>query len=203
MFDVAIIGAGLAGLTCAQQLHQAGYRVVVVDKSRGVGGRMATRRLHDTCADHGVRYLEPKGTLLQELIERLVQRNILQVWTNTIYELKCDRTESITQGSASTSHLTSHSSPLTCYTAPAGMTAVAKFLATGLEIWRNRRVQAVKPTAEQTWYLSFDCSEEIANELTAKAVVIAIPAPQALTLLEPLAQTNLSTDFLSRWTGKN
>ncbi|HAJ60832.1 MAG TPA: FAD-dependent oxidoreductase, partial [Cyanobacteria bacterium UBA8543] len=63
-----------AGLTCAQQLHQAGYSVVVVEKSRGVGGRVATRRLNDTHADHGVRYLEPQGKLLQQLIERLLQR---------------------------------------------------------------------------------------------------------------------------------
>ena len=48
MFDVAIIGAGLAGLTCAQQLHQAGYRVVIVEKSRGVGGRVATRPSRST-----------------------------------------------------------------------------------------------------------------------------------------------------------
>ena len=57
MLDVAIIGAGVAGLTCAQQLHQAGYKVVVLEKSRGVGGRMATRRIEETYVDHGVRYL--------------------------------------------------------------------------------------------------------------------------------------------------
>ena len=72
MFDVAIIGAGLAGLTCAQQLHQVGYQVVIIEKSRGVGGRVATRRLQDTRADHGVRYLEPQGKLLQQLIDLLV-----------------------------------------------------------------------------------------------------------------------------------
>lgn len=51
MFDVAIIGAGMSGLICAQELQQAGYRVVVVEKSRGLGGRVTTRRLQDTCAD--------------------------------------------------------------------------------------------------------------------------------------------------------
>ena len=37
MTDIAVIGAGIAGLVCAQQLSQAGYSVVVVEKSRGLG----------------------------------------------------------------------------------------------------------------------------------------------------------------------
>jgi predicted NAD/FAD-dependent oxidoreductase len=59
MEDVVVIGAGLSGLTAAQQLHQAGFRVVVVDKSRGLGGRLATRRIRATAIDHGCRYLQP------------------------------------------------------------------------------------------------------------------------------------------------
>ena len=190
MFDVAIIGAGLAGLTCAQKLHQAGYRVVVVEKSRGVGGRLATRRLYDTCADHGVRYLEPQGRLLKALIELLVQRDILHTWTDTLYELQPTTSESLGENLA-------HPSPLTCYAAPAGMTAVAKFLATGLDIEFNRRVQAITPTEEQSWLLTLD-STEVPQELTARAVVVAIPAPQALMLLEPLAAKGLSPEFLDR-----
>ena len=188
MFDVAIIGAGLAGLTCAQQLHQAGYRVVVVEKSRGVGGRLATRRLYDTCADHGVRYLEPQSKLLQQLIKLLVQRGILQAWTDTIYELKPAKSESVGENLA-------HPSQLTCYVAPAGMTAVAKVLATGLEIWRSKRVLKMMPTNAQTWHLTCDSSETL-EELSARAVVVAIPAPQALILVEPLAEMGLPPGFL-------
>ncbi len=44
---VAIIGAGLAGLSCAQALVQAGHQVHVFDKSRGPSGRMSTRRAED------------------------------------------------------------------------------------------------------------------------------------------------------------
>ena len=183
MFDVAIIGAGLAGLTCAQQLQQAGYSVVVVEKSRGVGGRVATRRLHDTRADHGVRYLEPQGTFSRQLIAVLDKRGIVQAWTDTIYELNSAK-------SGDTPH--PHSSTLTRYVAPAGMTAVAKFLASGLELWLGQRVNAIAPTAEQSWFLTLESGET----LTAGAVVVAIPAPQALMLLEPLTQTSLSGEFL-------
>ncbi|MFM7188226.1 MAG: FAD-dependent oxidoreductase [Armatimonadota bacterium] len=42
--DVAIIGAGLAGVAAAGDLAAAGKSVLVIDKSRGIGGRMATRR---------------------------------------------------------------------------------------------------------------------------------------------------------------
>lgn len=185
MFDVAVIGAGIAGLTVAQQLHQAGYKVVVVDKSRGVGGRAATRRLQGTCADHGLRYLEPQGKLIEKLIDVLrVQqsdfagnRGILQVWENPV----CG--ESAKPNS---------SSLLPRYVAPMGMNAIAKFLATGLEMRLNQRVQEITPTDEKAWHFTF---EQKADPLIVKAVVVAIPAPQALMLLEPLAKT-IPTEFL-------
>ena len=44
MTRVAIIGAGISGLACARQLVKAGVSVVVFDKGRGIGGRVATRR---------------------------------------------------------------------------------------------------------------------------------------------------------------
>jgi predicted NAD/FAD-dependent oxidoreductase len=51
---VLIVGAGIAGLTAARALEAGGVRVFVIDKGRGVGGRIATRRLSDGRAyDHG------------------------------------------------------------------------------------------------------------------------------------------------------
>jgi predicted NAD/FAD-dependent oxidoreductase len=59
--DITIIGAGMAGLACARRLVRAGHRPLVLDKGRGIGGRMATRRvaLDDGAIsfDHGVQYL--------------------------------------------------------------------------------------------------------------------------------------------------
>lgn len=50
---VAVIGAGLAGLACAQALVSAGALVQVFEKSRGVSGRMSTRRGEGWQCDHG------------------------------------------------------------------------------------------------------------------------------------------------------
>ncbi|MGB3738089.1 MAG: FAD-dependent oxidoreductase, partial [Pontixanthobacter sp.] len=43
--SVAIIGAGMAGLSCATQLSAQGFAVRLFDKGRGAGGRMAARRV--------------------------------------------------------------------------------------------------------------------------------------------------------------
>jgi renalase len=170
--DVAVVGAGLAGLVCAQQLQRAGLRVVVVEKSRGLGGRLATRRLQGTCADHGVRYLAEQGPLTAQLIQTLLAQNLIQPWTEARY------------------------------TAPAGLTAVAKWLAQGLEIWTAERVEALKvelspspqnspqnlsqnspPSSRQNrWQVGLTPGER--PRLLARAVVLAIPAPQALALVE-------------------
>lgn len=182
MFDVAIIGAGMAGITCGRQLHQAGYKVIILEKSRGVGGRLATRRLHETLADHGVPYLESQGNLSQQLIETLSKRGILQVWTQKIYQSNKEEIHQVSEKN--------------CYIAPLGMTAIAKFLATNLEIWSNKRVKAMTPTQEGTWHLDLDSNSDQPEQVTARTVVVAIPAPQALTLLEPLVATGIPTPFL-------
>lgn len=181
--DVAVIGAGLAGLICAQRLQQAGYDVTVIEKSRGLGGRLATRRLNHAdanpaCADHGVRYLQAQGLLTQHLIQTLLQQDILQPWAETSYRVQSGNVYPDPQ-----------SRP--CYAAASGITAVAKFLAAELEIIRGQRVQALTPTAQQ-WQLTLEATgTEPHPPLNARSVVVAIPAPQALLLLEPLLCQNL------------
>jgi len=53
MSRIAVVGAGIAGLACARKLIDAGHAVRVFEKSRGVGGRMATRRTPQGTYDHG------------------------------------------------------------------------------------------------------------------------------------------------------
>jgi renalase len=184
MIDVAVIGAGISGLVCAQQLSLAGYSVLVVEKSRGLGGRVATRRLFDTRADHGTCYLKPKGELLKRFIELLCQRQILEVWTDTVHELQPHSSVPNPQSSV----------PNPRYTAPFGMSAIAKFLVPGLEILLNQRAIAIAPTPEKKWQLTLENSNET---ITATSVVFSIPAPQAFMLLEALGENILGATFLN------
>lgn len=45
---IGIVGAGMAGLACAEKLEKCGHMVFVLDKGRGPGGRMSTDRLYHT-----------------------------------------------------------------------------------------------------------------------------------------------------------
>ncbi|MDP3253037.1 MAG: FAD-dependent oxidoreductase [Hydrogenophaga sp.] len=53
---IAVVGGGMAGVVCARTLVQAGHRVTLLEKSRGFGGRMATRRTEFGGFDHGTQY---------------------------------------------------------------------------------------------------------------------------------------------------
>lgn len=66
-----VIGAGLCGLTVAAGLGRAGWPVTVLDKSRGLGGRLATRRAGDWRFDHGAQYMRPKSAAFGRYLERL------------------------------------------------------------------------------------------------------------------------------------
>lgn len=54
---IAVIGAGITGLTCANELRRSGFDVTIFEKSRGIGGRMATRRTPENLRfDHGAQF---------------------------------------------------------------------------------------------------------------------------------------------------
>jgi renalase len=192
LFDVAIIGAGMAGLTCAQQLQQAGYSVIILEKSRGVGGRVATKRLpNGTRADHGTCYLKKAGDpQFQAFLQNLIDANILQVWTDQIHELN--------RHGQLNSPNTNQIYPR--YVAPAGMTAIAKNLATDLSIQFNHRVETISLTSDPYWRLESASAPDVTNHksVLAKALVITIPAPQAYALLAPLEKLGLASELIEQ-----
>jgi predicted NAD/FAD-dependent oxidoreductase len=165
---VAVIGAGISGLTCARTLADHGVPVTVFEKSRGVGGRMATRRSeHGVAFDHGAQYFTVRDERFQSYVDSWQHAGIVQPWTGRIVSLHDQDTE---QDKSSTAR----------FVACPGMNAICKSLAENLEVRTNTRV--APPTRCQSKWL---VSDEAGNELGRyDVVIVSAPGPQAGELLQ-------------------
>lgn len=78
--DVAVIGAGMAGLSAARTLEAAGHSVQVFDKGRGIGGRLSTRRTDYGAFDHGAQYATVRDPAFSQYIAELQGKGAVHVW---------------------------------------------------------------------------------------------------------------------------
>ncbi|MFT5123201.1 MAG: renalase [Kiritimatiellia bacterium] len=157
---VIIIGAGISGLAAARHLTEAGCKVSVLDKGRGVGGRMATRRLpladgRTGQADHGAQFFTVRDKRFQDLVDTLQTDDQVTEWCRGFSE---DDGHRRFRGTLS-------------------MNAVAKHLATGLEIHREQRVCALRHM--NTWLLETESGEAFQGD----QILLTAPVPQAIQLL--------------------
>jgi predicted NAD/FAD-dependent oxidoreductase len=78
--DIAVIGAGMAGAAAARRLSDAGARVTIFDKSRGIGGRMATRRMDGGEFDHGAQFMRARGERFAARIAEWSAAGLVDLW---------------------------------------------------------------------------------------------------------------------------
>jgi renalase len=167
--DALIVGAGISGLVLANRLKKSGKTVIVLEKSRGVGGRMATRRDGSASFDHGAQFL--KIPLAQDPSGQEVTAFDLSSWNLSLQTWFED---------SSFSYLIF----------PTGLNKIAKTLARGLPIEVNKkvvRISAVEPMDEITSaskkMLTYHVETECGRIFEARQVFLSPPLPQSLALL--------------------
>ncbi|MFA6245022.1 MAG: FAD-dependent oxidoreductase, partial [Candidatus Hydrogenedentales bacterium] len=79
--DCIVIGAGISGLLAARTLRDSGKTVVILDKARGVGGRMATRRIGECVFDHGAQFFTATDPKFVEHVNRWTDDGIAAQWS--------------------------------------------------------------------------------------------------------------------------
>ncbi|AWI80218.1 NAD/FAD-dependent oxidoreductase [Parazoarcus communis] len=165
--QVAVVGAGLAGLSCASLLAQAGLRPVVFDKSRGPGGRMSTRRGEGWQCDHGAQYFTARDPDFRAEVERWLQAGVAALWAPRLQVLGDESRHDADSG-------------LERFVGTPRMTAPARLLADRLELYSGTRIQKLERGAEGWRLLAVERGwvDEYFD-----AVVLAQPAPQAAALL--------------------
>lgn len=190
---VAVIGAGMAGASCARVLADAGWQVQVIDKSRGVGGRLATRRVdgllpadHGSAPalafDHGAPAFTARTPEFQRFVAQAAGDGLLARWRPRL-----------APGSAV---------PLDTpdlWLALPDMPALCRSLLQGLRVATRCTVDALRPVAGGWQVLAG--GQTVAE---ADRVVLALPLPQAAPLLQPhqpdWAHRALTQVTLPAWT---
>lgn len=68
-WDLAVVGGGIAGLAAAWRAHQLGWRVLLLEAGRAVGGKMRSEVREGYLVEHGQWHLRHTDRALWQLIE--------------------------------------------------------------------------------------------------------------------------------------
>ncbi len=164
VIDTVVIGAGWSGLTAARALAAAGREVVVLEKSRGPGGRSATRRADGARFDHGAQYFTARSAAFGRQLQQWRDAGLVQRWRPRLAVLG-DRS--------------AHRDPEATnrFVAVPGMNAVCRHLADGLDCRFDARVAGLD--FDRAWRLEMDSGET----LQARRLLLTAPPAQSAALL--------------------
>lgn len=176
--DVVIVGAGVAGLAAATALGNAGRRVIVLEKSRGPGGRMATRRVGPAVCDHGAQFFTVRGADFRAVVAAAAEAGRVATWCEGF-----GRAGSI--GESPTPAGDGHAR----WRGADGMTDLPKWLAAGLPADRctirtSARVGGIGVAAGRVLVtIDDDAAGGGMANIVAGAAIVTPPVPQTLDLL--------------------
>lgn len=158
--SVVIVGAGIAGISCARELAALGIRARVLERGRTVGGRMASRTLHERPVDLGAAYFTVSDPEFAAVVDGWRAAGLARPWTDTLAVLAPGAPRGSTRGPQR-------------WAARGGLRSLVAALAEGLDVTCEHEVERVR------------VGPEIDGE-RVDAVVLAMPDPQAARLLDPV-----------------
>jgi hypothetical protein len=170
--DCVIVGAGIAGLVAGRTLHARGISLVIVDKGRGVGGRLATRSFEGGRFDYGAQFFTVRNPAFRPLVDEWLSAGIVTPWSDgfVLPDGKLKNTGEV------------H------YRGVGGMRMIAKHLAHNLDVRSQIEVTAI--SIEKGRWKVLDAS---GNAFLGKSLILTPPVPQSLALLNagnvPLAKS--------------
>lgn len=165
---IAIIGAGISGITLAKGLSAAN-EVTIFDKSRGIGGRMATRRVENYHFDHGAQFFTAKSKEFKEICSKAKEDGVIEEWQCRFAEIITDKINRSWDFGVKKPH----------YVAKPQMNSFCKYLAQGLNILLSKELELAE-FKNSKWSLVFKDGESFDG---FDYLFFAIPCHQALNFI--------------------
>jgi renalase len=185
--SIAIIGAGLAGLSCATQLQEKGFKVQIFEKSHGPSGRMSTSNGDNWSADHGAQYFTARDPLFLKELDTWIKNSVAATWRPILKVFENGQWRE----SVSTENR---------YVGIPAMNYPGKNLAKILAVAYGQTINQITYKALK-WTLHSLEGGNIDEQFDW--LVLAIPAPQAFTLTNMIDQSieeKNVVDMLGCWT---
>ncbi|MCC6068130.1 FAD-dependent oxidoreductase [Ferrovum sp. PN-J185] len=174
--NVAVIGAGLAGLSAAYYLQKQGFSVTVFEKKLNIGGRLGCFSDVELEVDTGAQYFTVRSPVTQLLLDKWIKQGLVQRWNPKIKVIG-QRTKDV---HAVVNHLVER------WVAQPTMAALMQFFVEDVDLRCQHEVsQLIKINANQ-WQLQF--TDESVSEDVFDRVLCALPAPivtQLVSTLQP------------------
>lgn len=170
MPNILVIGAGLSGLMATDILRHTGAEILVVDKGRSVGGRLATRRMGSGRADHGAQFFTVRSAELAAYVTIWEQAALVYPWST-----------GWSNGSLDTTPNDGHPR----YAVRGGMNQLAKYLAEQITVSPNITIRTDARVQELRGHDGvWSARLEDGSLVEAATVITTAPVPQSLTLLQ-------------------
>lgn len=147
-----IVGAGLSGLVAGSAFAAAGHEVVILDKGRGVGGRLATRRIGEGVFDHGAQFFTVRDADFAAMVDSWLSAGVVREWCRGF-------------GAEQDGYPR--------YVGNRGMTDIAKHLAGGLDIKTSALVFSVLANENGGWKTALDTGESLESDCVLLTAPIA------------------------------
>lgn len=144
----------MAGLAAATRLRARGFSVTLFDKSRGFGGRMATRRTGDFQFDHGAQYFTARGADFFRQVSAWQEQGLVAEWGPG------------------------------AYVGRPGMTAPSRAMAEGLTCITEAQVSDLERGPKGWRVEDENGLINAPGNGTYDALILAVPAPQAIPLAQ-------------------
>jgi len=162
---IGIVGGGIAGSVAARALHRHNVRVTVLDKARGPGGRMSSRRSEVGRFDHGVAYFDAHAPEFRQWLAPLEAQGVVSQWSPRGID-----------------------GPV--WVATPKMNRLVGAVQQGLEVSYGSRVSRIV-FEDGGWTVTCESQDE---DQRFDGLVLAIPSPQARVLMSQFPETYVVLD---------